>query len=92
MFVDRAREGNSPWGSASIAKACAIGNHTYVESYEGDWARYSTDQRQYAVSGYQFRAPGEWFSEIYAAICTDRLNDNHPHRAEIAKLCLKEDA
>ncbi len=92
MFVDRAREGNDPWTSASIAKACGIGNFTYVESYEGDWARYSTDQRQYAVSGYQFRAPGEWFSELYAAVCTDRLNDSHPHRAEIAKLCLKEDA
>ncbi|MBM1689870.1 hypothetical protein [Sulfitobacter geojensis] len=91
-FVDRAREGNKPWLSASVAAACAIGNYTYVESYEGDWARYSTDQRKYAVSGYQFRAPGEWFSEIYAAVASDRLNDNHPHRDEIAKLCLKEDA
>lgn len=91
-FVDRAREGNKPWQSASVAAACAIGNYTYVESYEGNWARYSTDQRKYAVSGYQFRAPGEWFSEIYAAVASDRLNDNHPHREEIAKLCLKEDA
>lgn len=91
-FVDRARAGNKPWQSASVAAACAIGNHTYVESYEGDWSRYSTDQRKYAVSGYQFRAPGEWFSEIYAAVASDRLNDNHPHRDEIAKLCLKEDA
>ncbi|MGC1506388.1 MAG: hypothetical protein WA782_19905 [Sulfitobacter sp.] len=91
-FVDRAREGNKPWQSASVAAACAIGNYTYVESYAGNWSRYSTDQRKYAVSGYQFRAPGEWFSEIYAAVASDRLNDNHPHRDEIAKLCLKEDA
>ena len=91
-FVDRARESNTPWSSASVAAACAIGNYTYVESYEGVWARYSTDQRKYAVSGYQFRAPGEWFSEMYAAVASDRVKDSHPHREEIAKLCLKEDA
>ncbi len=91
-FVDRARWGNDPWNSASISAACAIGEHTYVESYEGHWTRYRTAERKYAVSGYQFRAPGEWFSEIYAALCTDRLNSNHPHRAEFAKICLRGEA
>ena len=86
IFVDRARVGNKPWSSASIAAACAIGKHTYVESYEGNWARYLTEQRQYAVSGYQFRAPGEWFSELYAAFHSGRLNDNHPHKDEIMDL------
>jgi hypothetical protein len=86
MFVDRARVGNKPWSSASVAAACAIGNYTYVESYEKSWARYRTDQRKFAVSGYQFRAPGEWFSELYAALHSGRLNDNHPHRPEFEKL------
>jgi hypothetical protein len=78
--------GNKPWSSASVAAACAIGNYTYVESYEKSWARYRTDQRKFAVSGYQFRAPGEWFSELYAALHSGRLNDNHPHRPEFEKL------
>ena len=91
-FVDRAREGNSPWSSASVAKACAIGDYTYVESYAGSWHRYLTSARRFAVSGYQFRAPGEWFSEIYAAMASGRLNDNHPHHDEIKVLCVKEDA
>lgn len=90
-FVDRARSENDPWDSASISAACAIGDHTYVESYPGDWARYRTVERKLAVSGYQFRAPGEWFSELYAALCTDRLNAAHPHRDEMAKLCLAGD-
>ncbi|KIN70010.1 hypothetical protein Z946_149 [Sulfitobacter noctilucicola] len=91
-FVDRARSGNNPWNSASVAAACVVGNYTYVESYEGDWARYRTAERKFAVSGYQFRAPGEWFSELYAAMASDRLNSNHPHRDEIAALCMKEGA
>ncbi|MEW9921712.1 hypothetical protein AB2B41_19055 [Marimonas sp. MJW-29] len=86
MFVDRARHGNKPWSSASVAAACAIGRHTYVESYDKKWARYLTEARQYGVSGYQFRAPGEWFSEIYAALHSDRLNDSHPHKTEFESL------
>ena len=86
IFVDRARCGNNPWSSASIAGACAVGSHTYVESYEGNWARYLTAERRFAVSGYQFRAPGEWFSELYAALHSGRLNDQHPHKAEFEAL------
>ena len=86
MFVDRARNGNKPWSSNSVASACAVGEYTYVESYDKNWARYRTDQRQYGVSGYQFRAPGEWFSELYAAFHSGRMNDNHPHRDEIKGL------
>ncbi|MFK7837120.1 MAG: hypothetical protein AB8B60_12955 [Sulfitobacter sp.] len=91
VFVDRARVGNQPWKSASIADACAVGEYTYLESYPGDWARYRTSARKLAVSGYQFRAPGEWFSELYAAMCTDRLNDHHPHRDEMGALCMRVD-
>lgn len=86
IFVDRARTGNKPWRSAAVAEACAIGNFTYIESYERNWSRYSTDARKIGVSGYQFRAPAEWFSELYAALYTDRLNDAHPHRAWMAQL------
>ncbi len=92
MFVDRARSSNTPWLSASIADACTIGKYTYVESYKNDWCRYLTSARKLAVSGYQFRGPAEWFSELFAAMSSGRLNDNHPHRDEIKALCMKEDA
>lgn len=85
-FVDRARAGNSPWTSASVAAACGIENYTYVETAPKNWARYRTDARQYAVSGVQFRGPQDWFAELYAAFHAGRLNESHPHRAEIERL------
>jgi hypothetical protein len=44
-----------------------LGQHVYQESYEHDWTRYRHDARSRKVSQYQFRAPGEWFAEAYAA-------------------------
>lgn len=85
-FIDRARASNRPWTSASTAAACAIGAYTYVESTAGNWAKYRTDARQYAVSGTQFRGPDDWFAELYAACHAGRLRDSHPHRAEIEQL------
>ncbi len=82
-FVDRARVGNSPWSSAAIADECAIGEYTYVESTERNWARYLTSRRKLGVSGYQFRGPAEWFSELYAAFHSGRLPDNHPHKDDV---------
>lgn len=82
-FVDRARVGNSPWSSAAIADECAIGEYTYVESEDRNWARYLTSRRKLGVSGYQFRGPAEWFSELYAAFHSGRLPDNHPHKDDV---------
>jgi hypothetical protein len=42
------------------------GARTYHEPYAGTWVSYLTAERARArVSDYQWRAPGEWFAEVY---------------------------
>ena len=38
----------------------------YHEGYAGIWVSYATSERDNSVSQYQWRAPGEWFAELYA--------------------------
>jgi hypothetical protein len=45
----------------------ALGPHVYQQSYESQWTRYQAAALARRVSTYQFRAPGEWFAEAYAA-------------------------
>ena len=86
LWIDGAREGRNPWQSASAAKACTIGGVCYQESYENTWTSYPYDERKKGVSGYQFRAPGEWFSELYAAYHSGKMNPSHPAMEWIADL------
>lgn len=46
----------------------AIGGRVYQQSYsDGRWASYALSERGATeVNSYQWRAPGEWFAEIYA--------------------------
>ena len=45
-----------------------IDGYIYQRSYTSpQWTRYQASARARKVSQYQFRAPGEWFAEAYAA-------------------------
>jgi hypothetical protein len=66
------------WWHAGDSAANAIGDRVYHESYEGSWVSYKLAARAQGITGYQFRAPGEWFAELYAAFWTERLNPKHP--------------
>ncbi|MFT4628099.1 MAG: hypothetical protein ACI8PZ_006794, partial [Myxococcota bacterium] len=44
-----------------------VGDHVYSRLPDGSWQRYDADARKRKVSDYQFKTPGEWFAEAYAA-------------------------
>ena len=55
-----------PWWQAG--GGIQVGKYAFHESYDStDWVRYQHAARGWKVSTYQFRAPGEWFAEAYAA-------------------------
>lgn len=58
--------------------AAAVGGRIYHQAYGGVWVSYLLSARSKGVSQYQFRAPGEWFSEVYAAYQMGLMPENHP--------------
>jgi hypothetical protein len=62
-------------GGASAAAKAKVGTRVYQQSYATEWWSYELGARGSSVSQYQFRAPGEWFSEIYAAYYLGKLRD-----------------
>lgn len=63
-----------------------VGDFIYHEAYARQWVRYRADARKRALTGYQFRAPGEWFAELYAGFRSGKLKDTHPAMKWLKKL------
>ena len=61
------------------AKDAVHGGRVYQQAYDSDsdWYSYDLSARGRGIGGYQFRAPGEWFSEIYACYYGGRLQSSH---------------
>ncbi len=70
--------GENLWWSGGESAKRAIGDRVYQKAYSGQWNSYALAARTKGISGYQFRAPGEWFAELYAAYHLDRLRESHP--------------
>jgi hypothetical protein len=66
--------------------AIKIGNLIYHEAYPRIWVGYLAEARKKALTGYQFRAPGEWFAELYAGFRSGKLKDTHPAMEWLKKL------
>jgi hypothetical protein len=84
----RDRGGNGFWRDPAKSHDLAIGGRVYQEAYNDQniWVSYSLAARKKGITGYQFRAPGEWFAELYAAFESGKLKDNHPSMAWLKTL------
>ena len=73
------RVGMAPWNNAALSKHVAINGRVYQESYAGKWVSYLVEARAKGITSYQFRSPGEWFAELYAAYFSGKLKKDHPY-------------
>lgn len=76
----------SPWFDPGVCKKVAIDGRVYQESYSGRWVSYLLSARSKGITSYQFRAPGEWFAELYAAYFSGKLKKEHPYASWLKTL------
>lgn len=74
------------WWDHAASMSIAINGRIYQEAYKRTWVSYLAAARTKGLTGYQFRAPGEWFAELYAAFRSDKLGPKHPARSWLSKL------
>ncbi len=69
---------NGLWegGAGSAGTMKLSDGRVYQQAYSSKWVSYDS-ARQDNVSDYQFRAPGEWFAELYAAFYLGWLDQEH---------------
>jgi len=66
LTAKHAGKGKSPWYTLN-GLGVNVGGRHYQTSYGTTWVSYARAALAKKVSTYQFRAPGEWFAEAYAA-------------------------
>ncbi|HVY14286.1 MAG TPA: hypothetical protein VHB27_03595 [Rhodopila sp.] len=76
------------WDQGNSVKIAMNDGRVYQEAYPGTWVSYPLSERTKGITGYQFRAPGEWFCELYASYHLGKLKPNHPARRWLSSLSL----
>ena len=74
------------WYSQSDTKKISVNGTVYQLAYPRTWVSYDFDARKKGLTGYQFRAPAEWFAELYAGYRMDKLQSSHPAVKWLSKL------
>ncbi len=95
VCVDGMRIGDAAWeGGAAKAARLKVAGRCFHNSYGGDtWVSYDYGSRApTGVSTYQWRAPGEWFAEIYALYYLGKLAETHPLTQWFKESAVSEEA
>jgi hypothetical protein len=66
------------WWKQSATSKINVDGTVFQLAYPRIWVCYEFAARKKGLTGYQFRAPGEWFAELYAAYRMDKLKPSHP--------------
>lgn len=74
------------WWRESDCVEITIGDYIYHEAYDMNWVGYLAAARKKGMTGYQFRAPAEWFAELYAAFHSGKIKKGHPSEGWLKKL------
>ena len=83
---------SNPWDKGALCTQSAasggllLGTRVYHQAYPSHWFSYAAAARKQGITGYQFRSPGEWFSELYAAYKSKVLQSSHPANTWLDKL------
>lgn len=88
-WYPNAEEAASPWWSQSKCDKITMDDgRIYQQAYSSTWVSYPAAERKKGITGYQFRAPGEWFAELFAAYHNEKLKSGHPARKWLSSLQL----
>jgi|SRR5579862_139767 len=88
-WYPNANEAASPWWSQSKCDKITMDDgRIYQQAYATTWVSYVAAERKKGITGYQFRAPGEWFAELFAAYHNEKLKPGHPARKWLSSLQL----
>ena len=85
-WLESVRPPRRIWNSDSQTTAARIGTRAIHETAPGHWVSYDYAARAKGVTGTQFRSPGDWFAELYAAYYTNVMHPSHPARDWLSKL------
>lgn len=95
VCVEGIRINEKVWeGGAATAAKVKVGGRCFHSSYGGNtWVSYDYASRgPTGVSTYQWRAPGEWFAEIYALYYIGKLPETHPLTQWFKESAVSEEA
>ncbi|MCI0681071.1 MAG: hypothetical protein L0Y71_03120 [Gemmataceae bacterium] len=74
------------WSNQALSEQATLGKRIYQEAYPNTWVSYLADARKRGITGYQFRAPGECFAELYAAWKLGKLKPQNPAVKWLSKI------